>query len=137
MKGMKQVLLMLVGLVLFSSCTNTVRSAAPVPAPSEIVYEQVITDPIVNAFANVQAVREGRTAGGTLQVQVDVYNKLPWRKTIDYRFEWIDDAGMVLESPTTNVWMNAVIEAKGTVTLQAIAPVERASDFRLQLAGGD
>lgn len=123
--------------VAVGGCTNTVRSLAPAPPPSEIAYEQVVTDPIVNAFASVVSVRQRRSTGGNLQVQVDIYNKLPWRKSVDYRFEWMDASGMVLGSPASDAWMHQVIEAKGTVALQSVAPTAGATDFRLQLSGAD
>ena len=137
---MKRIRWMIVAFVLVAfagGCTNTVRSMAPAPPPSEIAYEQVITDPIVNAFAHVVSVREARSAGGYLQVQVDIYNKLPWRKSVNYRFEWMDAAGMVLSSSPADVWLLVVMEAKGTSTLQSTAPTSAAADFRLQLSGAD
>ena len=124
-------------LITTAACTNTVRSMAPVPPPSEIAYEQVITDPIVNAFAHVVSVREARSAGGYLQVQVDIYNKLPWRKPVNYRFEWMDEAGMILSSSPADAWLLVVMEPKGTSTLQSTAPTGAAADFRLQLSGAD
>ena len=116
-----------------AACTNTIRTAPPVQ--SNLPLEKLITDPFVNAFAHVIAVREGQTQGGNLRAQVDVYNRLPLRRTFNYQFVWLDSSGMVIRSATASATMVQVIEAKGTITLNAIAPTTQATDFRLELSG--
>lgn len=111
---------------------NTVERAEPRARPSVIRDSRIITDPSLNKKSAVLQIRETRVGNGLLKIQAEILNRTSSRKRINYRFDWIDDAGMVIDSPLTN-WKSLSLAGKESSFISSVAPTPRAVDFRLKL----
>lgn len=111
---------------------NTIERADPRATPSVIRDSRVITDPSLNKKSAVLQLRETRVGNGLLKIQAEILNRTSSRKRINYRFDWIDDAGMVIDTPLTN-WKSVSLAGKESSFITSVAPTPRAVDFRLKL----
>lgn len=111
---------------------NTTERAEPTAHPHPVADRRVITDRDVGAFAMILGVRETIVPGDLVKVQVDVYNSRSTTEHFNYKFEWFDDQGMIVDSPMS-IWQPRTIQGKETLSLTAVAPNPRARDFRLKL----
>ncbi len=111
---------------------NTVERADPRATPTVIRDSRIITDPSLNKKSAVLQIRETRVGNGLLKIQAEILNRTSSRKRINYRFDWIDDAGMVIDSPLTN-WKSLSLAGKESRFISSVAPTPRAVDFKLKL----
>ena len=120
-------------LFVFTSCTtvNTVERATPIGTRQVIADKRVITDLTLNKKVSIIGMNEGITPGGFLQVQIEVLNRKNSMQAFNYRFEWFDTNGMLVDTPTS-VWIPRQIEGQETLTITAVAPTTTAKDFRVK-----
>ena len=120
-------------LFVFTSCTtvNTVERATPIGTKQVIADKRVITDLTLNKKVSIVGMNEGITPGGFLQVQIEVLNRKNSMQAFNYRFEWFDTNGMLVDTPTS-VWIPRQIEGQETLTITAVAPTTTAKDFRVK-----
>ena len=120
-------------LFVFTSCTtvNTVERATPIGTKQVIADKRVITDLTLNKKVSIVGMNEGMTPGGFLQVQIEVLNRKNSMQAFNYRFEWFDTNGMLIDTPTS-VWIPRQIEGQETLTITAVAPTTTAKDFRVK-----
>lgn len=123
----------LVCVFLLTSCStiNTVERATPVGTKQMIADKRIITDSTLNKKVRIISLNESTTTGGFLQVQVEVLNQKNSMQSFNYRFEWFDMNGMLLNTPTS-VWIPRQIEGQETLTITAVAPTTTAKDFRVK-----
>ncbi len=70
--------------------------------------------------------------GDLLQAQVQVVNKRDRDFPFEYRFRWLDKAGMAV--PTANSgWSPATASGKERMVLQGVAPVAEVADYILDI----
>lgn len=69
-----------------------------------------------------------RKLNDLLQAQITVQNTTQTGCQFEYRFEWHDKDGMVVETPMTT-WLPLSISAKEKKSLKAIAPAREVDDF--------
>jgi uncharacterized protein YcfL len=115
-----------------STSVNTVERAEPVGRREMMSDKRIITDRGLNRRVRVLGINTMTGPGGFLKVQVEVLNTTSGPETFNYRFEWFDENGMILEVPTSTS-ISKQIEGKESVFLVGLAPNERAKDFRLKL----
>lgn len=115
-------------------CTtvNTVENADKQAQVMPVRDARIITDHSLNGIAKVVAIRQGAAASDLMRVDVDVLNNSVFQGRFNYKFEWFDEAGLLVDSPG-NHWLPQIIEAKETITLIGVAPNSRAKDFKLKL----
>ena len=77
-------------------------------------------------------VNEAQTPGGLLKIQVTLYNSTHRAAAFNYKFEWFDANGMIVDSPLS-IWSPQTIDAYETIQLTSLAPLPSAKDFRLKL----
>jgi len=120
-------------LFVFTSCTtvNTVERATPIGTKQVIADKRVITDLTLNKKVSIVGMNEGVTPGGFLQVQIEVLNRKNSMQAFNYRFEWFDTNGMLVDTPTS-VWIPRQLEGQETLTITAVAPTTTAKDFRVK-----
>lgn len=111
---------------------NTVERDQPTYQADVVKDRRVETDPSLQAVASILQVRQTTVQDDLLKVDVEVLNTDTSPADIDYKFEWIDDQGMPVDSPTST-WLGKHLQAKETVSLVQIAPNPRCKDFRLKL----
>ena len=111
---------------------NTVEPAQPVARRQMMPDKRVITDSTLNRHVNVLGVNMAEGPGGFLKIQVELQNRTSNMQRFNYKFEWFDENGMIINLPTAAMTPRT-IEGKETVFITATAPTERARDFRLKL----
>jgi uncharacterized protein YcfL len=111
---------------------NTTERAQPTYQADSIKSKNVITDGYARDYAKVIDVRQSTVSGDTMKVQVEVRNDNLRPGNMDYKFEWFDESGMIVNSPASN-WQTFQILKGETKSLTSIAPNERAKDFRLKI----
>ena len=104
---------------------------------SDTLTNNRITRPIGNFVSymvgegiEVTNVVERVSPRGFLEVQVEIYNHAKGRRIIDYRVEWLDDDGMVLDTIMTH-WVSKSVMPGSSSSFRVIAPSRLATDFRI------
>lgn len=111
---------------------NTTTRAQPTYQADSIKTKNVITDGYARDYAKVLDVRQATVPGGIMKVQVEVRNDNLRPGNLDYQFEWFDENGMIVSTPSS-AWQSFQIMKGETRSLTSIAPNERAKDFRLKI----
>jgi len=66
-----------------------------------------------------------------INIQVELSNDSTRPQVVFYRFKWLDASGFMVGGEET--WKQVLIYGKAHQTIQTVAPVPQAVDFRLQL----
>jgi uncharacterized protein YcfL len=97
----------------------------------------VITRPIggliswlISEGVKVTNVKEVRTPEGFLQVQVSGFNESAFKKRFEYRAEWLDANGMIIDSVMSK-WMPMSVPAESEFSFKVISPSPNAADYRI------
>jgi len=133
MKILPSLLLFTASLAL-SACstpTNTVERANPEATPTVVDSRVTIFDSGLARRLDLVEVNEAQ-AGDLLQVQATFRNKQVKPRAFSYQFQWIQQNGMVVQSPTP-VWRRGFIEGGQTISVAGTAPKPGVVDFRLSL----
>lgn len=126
--------LTLAALVLLPACetVNTTERAEPGYERVYIDDARVTTDDSLKKAAGLVRLNETTLDTGFLKVQAEVYNDTRERKIANYRFEWFDANGMMIDTALSN-WRTVSLAGKESQFINAIAPTQTATDFRLKL----
>jgi uncharacterized protein YcfL len=121
---------------LFSGCAtvNTVERAQPIAQRDMVQDKRVITDAILNSRARIVGVNQSMGPGGLLKVQVEILNTTSFPQAFSYRWEWFDETGTIIETPTS-AELTRQIEGKESLFITGVAPRETAKDFRIKFLG--
>ncbi len=123
-------------LALFAGCksqtVNTTDPAFSRAMPDNVAIDQVVTDSSLKNKAGVIEVRETRNASGLMKVQAEIFNSTNKRQEINYRIDWVDDAGIIIDSPMSS-WKRISLAGKESQMVTSTAPSPRATDFRIKL----
>jgi uncharacterized protein YcfL len=97
----------------------------------------VITRPIgslisflISEGVKVTNVKEARTPEGFLMVQVSGFNESAFKKRFEYRAEWMDGNGMMIDSIMSK-WMPMSVPAESEFSFKVISPSPNAADYRI------
>jgi uncharacterized protein YcfL len=102
-------------------------------ADKHVVFDKrVISDESLSAKAQLQQLISAHTADGFMKVQAQIYNGTNKRMRINYRFEWFDAQGMLIDTPMST-WKQLSLAGKETSMIQAIAPTKDTADFKIKL----
>jgi uncharacterized protein YcfL len=85
---------------------------------------------VVGDGIEITDLKERRTAAGLLEVQVSGYNHALNRRKFDYRVEWLDADGVVLDSIMSK-WMICSAMPRSGFAFKLISPNARAQNFRI------
>jgi uncharacterized protein YcfL len=125
--------LLLAALATLAGGCNTANTVQPIDekrVASDVAYRQIVTNGWLKYKANVASVRESVVNGDMKRVAVDVYSDQLTTQRFSYRFDWSDDAGMPVGSPTASM-MPVTIKPKETITITAVSPSPAAKQWRL------
>lgn len=111
---------------------NTTERKDPTYEVDSIKFKNVVRDGYARDYAKVLDVRQATAPGDFLKIQVEVQNNNLRPGNIDYKFEWLDEHGMIINTPTST-WKTMQILTGETKSLDAVAPTPMAKDFRLKL----
>jgi len=114
-----------------STPTNTIERENPNATPSIIDSRVDIFDNNLATRLSLVAVNESEV-GDLLQIQVTFRNRQVKPRSFAYQFQWIEQNGMVVQSPTP-VWRSASIEGGQTIAIAGMAPKPSVVDFRISL----
>jgi uncharacterized protein YcfL len=104
---------------------------------SDSLDNNIITRPIGEAVSfligqgiKVENIKEVRTAEGFLQVQVSGRNESAFKKVFEYRPEWMDTNGIIIDSIMSK-WMTKSVPANSDFSIRVISPSPNAADYRI------
>ena len=111
---------------------NTVERARPVGQRQMVADKRVITDHTLNRIARIVGVNETTGPGGFIKIQVELVNMTTDPQSFSYKFEWFDQNGMRVDTPTST-FIPRQLEARETIVISSVAPSPNAKDFQLKL----
>jgi len=119
--------------LVFTGCQTSVNTVSrEPPAQRQMVTDKrVITDANLGRKVYVIGVAEAPTAGGVLQIQVEVWNRTGSAQRFNYWFEWFDSNGMQV-NPTSTAKIPCLLEGGETRLLSSVAPTPLCKDFRVK-----
>jgi uncharacterized protein YcfL len=112
---------------------NTVERAQPQATPDFVADKRVITDDSLARTVRVIAINQATVSGNLLKIQATLENLKNSPRTIRYKFEWIDQSGMAVNSPT-ETWKTLMLQGRETTMISTVAITPRAVDFVLKLS---
>ncbi len=122
------------GLILAGCATNvnSYERADSMASPSYVPDRRVITDDSLARKFQVVSINQATVSGNLLKVQATIVNLKNNLRTLNYKFEWIDQDGMAVDSPN-ETWKAIMFQGRETKTVSTVAVSPRAVDFRLKL----
>lgn len=129
-----------------SSCmdtVNTTENAQKAAKPDPIDVKRVVTDQYLENRLAVLRVDKEINDSGLLKVQVTarsertgfwswiIQGDKPYK--LSYKFVWLDDKGMSVETGSNSVWIERDCLPGDIVRFSGVAPTERCKDFQLML----
>lgn len=114
------------------STVNTVERANPQSVKKMVDDKRVITDDALDRYAYVAGVNESFVSGNLLKIQVELVNSGVAYRSVNYKFTWIDENGMEIESATAP-WGTVVLEGGESKFISAVASSPKIKDFKLKL----
>ena len=85
---------------------------------------------IVGEGIQIEEVKTGIGKGGFMQVFVSGFNNSSGTKRFEYRVEWFDGDGVVINS-TSSTWLPVSATGKSSFNFKAVAPSKDAVDFKI------
>ena len=132
---MKNCLFALCTTLLFTGCgttVNTVERAQSQATPDMVADKRVITDNTLAGMVRVVSINQATVSGNLLKIQATIENRKNASRTLNYKFEWIDQNGMAVDSPN-ETWKQIRLQPRETTTISTVAITPRAVDFTLKL----
>lgn len=127
--------LLAAGTVLFfAGCASNVNSyerAESQATPNVIADKRVITDNTLAGTVRVVSINQSTVSGNLLKVQATVENLRNSTRSVNYKFEWIAEDGMALDS-ANETWKTLTLQGRESTTISTVAVSPRAVDFKLK-----
>ena len=141
---MKLNLLLLAGVacgasLLLNGCgatMNTLEPADTVAQRQMISDKRLITDTRLHNRVQPVGINTATGPGGFLKIQIELQNTTGSAHSFTYRIEWFDENGMLINSPTATAIPRS-IEGGETISVTAMAPTDRAKDFRFKILSAE
>tara|TARA_R100000027_G_scaffold67263_1_gene65303 strand:+ start:29848 stop:30264 length:417 start_codon:yes stop_codon:yes gene_type:complete len=131
LSSLSLLLVLLIAAGCSSSPVNTIDKKNPNATPTIVDSRVNIYDNNLAKRLSLVSVNEAQV-GDLLQVQVTFQNVQVKPRTFAYQFQWVQQNGMVVTSPTP-VWTPSHVEGGQTVSVSAVAPKPSVVDFRISL----
>jgi uncharacterized protein YcfL len=129
---MKRIATLFAGLLLIGGCSKTVNNVDVSGNGSG--YNWIKTDPMLSNIATVTRVNK-TFVNGFLQVQIELESHWWGDDVIQYQFTWLDENGMVLDTPMTGWQRKSILGYQKTV-ISGVAPEQRCKDVRVEMKRG-
>lgn len=120
--------------LLLGGCANTMNTIEPANSVAQrqmLADKRLITDKDMQKHVHPIGLNTATGSGGFLKIQVEVQNTTSRRYSFNYRVDWFDENGMLINSPMA-VATPRTIEGGETLAITATAPTDRAKDFRIK-----
>ena len=112
-----------------------INMAADVKSDNLLV--NIVTKPVIYAFSWIigEGVEIDRAVtyvnkDGFMELQIQGHNRAFNTIRFEYKVEWLDKAGMVVDT-TTSTWLQTSAAARAPFAMKAVAPRTTAVDFRM------
>ena len=103
-----------------------------VHTPVPPVDARVTLAPDLGSSIYLTSVRCTRNQAGYCLFQANVVNNSRKMAQVEYKLQWLDEAGMEIES-VVSTWQNMAVQPGEIKGLGAVAPAKEAVDFRFYL----
>ncbi len=119
--------------LLLSGCqnVNTYENAESRATPTYVADKRVITDNTLAGTVRVVSINQATVSGNLLKIQATVENLKSSLRTVNYKFEWVDQDGMSVSSPN-ETWKSLQLQGRETQTISTVAVSPKAVDFKLK-----
>jgi len=104
---------------------------------SDSLESNILTRPVWQAFSvligegiDIKDVNIRTNEAGFMELQVTGQNRSYDTRRFQYKVEWLDKDGQVIDSKTA-VWLPVSALSKATVTIKSVAPSKDAVNFRM------
>ena len=104
---------------------------------SDSITSNLVTRLVAGLFSallgegiEIKDVKTGQNDAGILVVQVSGYNKAASIKRFDYKVDWLDEKGFVIDSQAGK-WLPMSARPKSSFAFSAVAPGKEAADFKI------
>jgi uncharacterized protein YcfL len=137
MRLMLKALLILAAIGLISCAPQNNKVIMAEDVRSDNLATNIVTKPIIHAFSWIigEGVEIDRAVtytnkDGFMQLEVAGHNRAFNPIRFEYKVEWLDKNGMVIDS-ATNKWLLTSAPAKAPFAIKAVAPRTDAVNFRM------
>jgi uncharacterized protein YcfL len=139
MKKYFLLLFFVVSAILLTGCGETTdkRVNLDTGIKSDNLANNALTRPVYGAFSlligegiDLKDVKVFTNDAGFMEIQVTGYNRAIYTKRFDYKVEWLDKNGVVVDSKAS-VWMPVSAKSRTTFSFKAVAPAKNVVDFRM------
>ena len=119
--------------LLFGGCqnVNTYENAESHATPNYVADKRVITDNTLAGAVRVVSINQATVSGNLLKIQATVENLNSTARTVNYKFEWIDQDGMAVGS-ANETWKSLRLQGRESQTISTVAVSPKAVDFKLK-----
>tara|TARA_Y100000766_G_scaffold219808_1_gene191756 strand:+ start:333 stop:758 length:426 start_codon:yes stop_codon:yes gene_type:complete len=122
-------------LALLFGCTNPVHQTtkknpgdtSPLPELKRVYMSSTLAKNL-----EVISVNQATANGDLLKIQVNLQNLSKKEMNLNYKVEWMDEAGIVINDSSA-VWMPLFIRGAENVAVQSVSSSTRAKNFWLKL----
>ena len=122
-------------LALLFGCTNPVHQTTkknPGDASPLAELKRVYMSSSLAKNLEVISVNQATANGDLLKIQVNLQNLSKKEMNLNYKVEWMDEAGIVINDSSA-VWMPLFIRGAENVAVQSVSSSTRAKNFWLKL----
>ncbi|MDD5134128.1 MAG: YcfL family protein [Phycisphaerae bacterium] len=140
MKKLFLLLFFVVSAVLLNGCTKEYKDQRvnlDTGVKSDNIVSNALTRPVYGAFnllagegIKLTDVKVITNDAGFMEVQVTGYNRSVATKRFDYKVEWVNKNGIVIDSKA-KVWQTISAKARNNFSFNVIAPSKDAVDFKM------
>ena len=139
MKKYFLLLFFVISAVLLNGCGETKDNRVKLDSgvKSDNLENNYLTRPIVGAFSlligegiDLKDAKVFTNDAGFMEIQVTGYNRAVYTKRFDYKVEWLDKDGVVIDSKAS-VWLPVSAKSRTTFSFKNVAPSKDAVDFRM------
>jgi uncharacterized protein YcfL len=133
MKSIRSLLPVAALALLLGGCANvnTYENAESHATPNYVADKRVITDNTLAGTVRVVSINQATVSGNLLKIQATVENLKSSAQTLNYKFEWVDQDGMAVNSPN-ETWKSLPLQGRETTTISTVAVSPKAVDFKLK-----
>jgi uncharacterized protein YcfL len=133
MKSIRSLLPVAALALLLGGCANvnTYENAESHATPNYVADKRVITDNTLAGTVRVVSINQATVSGNLLKIQATVENLKSSAQTLNYKFEWVDQDGMAVNS-ANETWKSLPLQGRETTTISTVAVSPKAVDFKLK-----
>lgn len=121
--------------MLFSSCAhsvNTIENTRQTMKRKFVPNRRIITDKATAGALQVRSINSVTLPSGLLKVQAELWNATKKTYQFSYRFIWLDNNAMVVETPA-GTWIQKSIRNGDSAFIYSVAPNAKCKDFKLKI----